>query len=373
MKIGFVIDTTLDSDAGVQQYVKGLARYFISKKHDVKFIAPPSEKEEEFRERIISFGRQIVLKGNANTVPTLLNFGSRKIKEILKREKFDILHVATPFSPFLGALVINQAQCPVVSTYMVYGMNELYRLGVSFLRILLAKSFNKIDLFIAPSEIAKEEAEKTLRKKHIIITHAVDIRSYSPDVKPLSKFSDSYLNIFFLGRFEKRKGVLHLIKAFNKVKKEVKNARLILAGDGPLRSEAESLVKNLGLKDVCFEGYIKEKDKAKYYASADICVFPATHGECFGLVLIESMASGKVTIAFANEGYRFVLRNIPELLVENRNIEELAEKIKMYSKDEKLRRKYADRCRKEALTYSWKSVGRKIEKIYEDLLRKRKV
>lgn len=129
------------------------------------------------------------------------------------------------------------------------------------------------------------------------------------------------------------------------------------------------IVRDLKLSDVEFEGYVDEDLKAGYYASADICVFPAIYGECFGIVLIESMASGKVTLAYENEGYSFVLRNIPDLLVENRSIEKLSDEIIRYVKDENLREKIAKRCLEEAKTYSWEDIGSKVLSIYKDLLK----
>ncbi|MDD3647349.1 MAG: glycosyltransferase family 4 protein [Candidatus Dojkabacteria bacterium] len=371
VKVGLVMDTTLDSDAGVQQVFKGLARYLLKSNYDVRFLVPPSKDVGEFKGKVISFGKEVVVKGNANTIQTVFGFGKRQIIEVLDREKFDLIHVSAPFSPFLGAKVVELAACPVVSTYMVYGANSLFRFAAQLLRIPLRKAYGRIDAFIASSDAAKVEAESVIPGKYKIIPHGVDLTRYSAKVPRIEKFDDKKVNILTVGRFEKRKGVEYLIRAFAKLKQKTENVRLIIAGDGPLRKKLYGLVEELKLDDVYFEGYIPEELKPSYYATADICVFPAVKGECFGIVLIESMASGRPTIAFSNEGYRYVLRNLPELLVENKSVDKLAQKLIELLEHKGILQKYGELCRREAEKYSWDNVGRQIIEVYEKLLAKK--
>lgn len=371
MKIGLVMDTTLDSDAGVQQYFKGLARFFLSKGHDVKFLVPSSANTGEFKGKIFSFGYKINPIGNVTGVPISFCIGERrKIRKVLEQEEFDILHISAPFSPFLGAKIVHGAQCPVVLVYLIHTKNWLYRLGAIFLRKILFKAYKKIDAHIAISEIAKKEAEQVIPAKFKLIPNGVDLSIFSSSVRPLKRFSASKLNVLFIGRLEERKGADFLIKAFKVVKEELKNVRLIIAGDGPKRRALEALVTRLNLKDVFFEGYVEEEVKPRYYASADLCVFPAIYGESFGVVLIEAMASGKVPVAFSNEGYSFVLRNLPELLVENKNVKKLAVKIVKFLQDGALRREYEKKCLREKEQFGWEKVGSQILMIYKKLLKR---
>jgi len=367
MKIGLVLDTTLDSNAGVQQYFKGLARYLLSKKHKVKFLVPPSKDKGEFKGNIISFGREITVKGNANTIKTVFKTSRRRIRNILGKEEFDVIHISSPFSPFLGAKILRNANCPVVSTYLVYGRNSFYRLAGFFLSMLMYRVYKKIDKYIAPSFAAKKEAEFTMPGKYEVIPIGVDTTDYSPKVKPIEKYNNKTFNILFIGRLEKRKGVDYLIKAYKVVKDDYPNTRLIIVGKGPMREDLDKLVSDLDLNDVEFTGYIDEKDKPRYYATADICVFPAIYGESFGVVLIEAMASGKPTIAFRNEGYSFVLRNLQMLLVENKSIEKLVSKMIQFIKSKSLKKNYGMMCLEESRKYSWDSIGERIIKIYKGL------
>jgi len=370
MKIGLVLDTTLDYDAGVQQYFKGLARFLITKGHDVKFLVPPSKDEGEFKGRIISFGKNVRPKGSTTSVPgVFLLGGGRHIKRTLNKERFDILHISAPFSPFLGSKIVKYASCPIVATYMICSSNQLVKMGLILLKFLLMKVYEKIDAFIALSDIAREEAEITIPGNYTVIPIGVNVERFSPKVSPVKKFSNGKMNILFVGRLERRKGVNYLISAFKKVKSEFRDVRLIIVGDGPLRRKLKELVDRLELKDVVFEGYIDEELKPKYYAAADLCVFPAIYGESFGVVLIEAMAAGKVTIGYSNEGYSFVLKNLPELLVENKDISKLAEKISKFLENEELRGEYEEKCLVESQRFKWKKIGLRILHVYKKLLR----
>lgn len=372
MKVALVLDTTLDSDAGVQQYFKGLGRFLLGEGHDIRFIVPPSKDIGEFKGKILTFGKNIDPLGNVTSVPISFQIGGgNEINKMLERERFDIVHASAPMSPFMGAKVVSRSKCPVVITYHTHMQRVLYRLGARFLRFLLWGAIKNIDTFIAVSDIAKKEARHVIPGNYRVITNAVDIHAFSPQNKPLSKFSDGKKNILFLGRLEERKGAEYAIRAFEIVKKEVPNSRLIIVSDGPLRSQLELLVEELELQDVVFEGYIDEKLKPNYYASADICVFPALFGESFGIVLIEAMATGKVTIGYDNEGYAFVLRNIPKLLVQRKDVEGLSKKVVEFLNDDKLKKEYEQKCLHEAKRYSWQHVGKQILDVYKDLQKNR--
>ena len=86
-------------------------------------------------------------------------------------------------------------------------------------------------------------------------------------------------------------------------------------------------------------GFVTEDEKPRYYASADISVFPSNGGESFGIVLLEAMASGKSAIlAGDNAGYRSVLVSRPELLADPRDTRTLGVRLAQYLKDASLRR-----------------------------------
>lgn len=363
------MDTILDVDAGVQQFFKGLARYLIGRGQEVRIMVPGVSVDDEFKGNVLSLGQSFDPVFNTTTIPLALHAKKSRVKSILNSEHFDIIHTALPLSPLSGAKVLRYAKCPVVGSYMVYLKGGVHN---NIMRVLefFSRSNKYVDYFIAPSEAARVDAEKLIPGDYNIIPHSVDSKRFSPDVRPLEKFTDGKLNVLFLGRLEKRKGCEYLIRAFSGVKKKIDHVKLIIAGDGPLRKSLEEMSENLGIDDdVIFEGYVDESIKPRYYASADLCVFPAIYGECFGIVLIEALSSGKIPIVFDNVGYQWVLRNIKDLVVKCEDVDGLTDKIVKILENSDLRKDYEKKCFEESRQYTWNSVGWQIEEVYEKLLK----
>ncbi len=95
-----------------------------------------------------------------------------------------------------------------------------------------------------------------------------------------------------------------------------------------MESKIRSYVKSYNLQSiVTLTGFVSESEKPRYYASADISVFPSSGGESFGIVLLEAMASGKAAVlAGDNPGYRSVMSPRPDLLFDPLDADALAEK-----------------------------------------------
>ncbi|GAJ22841.1 unnamed protein product, partial [marine sediment metagenome] len=121
----------------------------------------------------------------------------------------------------------------------------------------LRKWFRKLNAKIAVSQPAMEFANKHLPGNYEIIPNGIDLEHFSPDVLPIHEFCDGKLNVLFVGRLEKRKGVNYLLKAYQRVKEEIPNSRLLIVGPGTrLRHKYERHVKRNRLKDVVFIGHV---------------------------------------------------------------------------------------------------------------------
>jgi phosphatidyl-myo-inositol alpha-mannosyltransferase len=365
MKIALVLESTFDSDAGVQQYFKGLGRYLLKQGHDVRFLATYASDNSEFGKNVYSTGRVFNPFLNTTSVPIGIYSSTSRVKKILEEEHFDVVHVGIPVSPFSMSKVIKHASCPVVGTFMIHTQSDIQRIFTKQISRFPINVSRYIDWYTAPNEKTRKEASGIIPGDYQVIPHATEAAQYRSSAKPLPKFADGKKNILFLGRLENRKGVHLLLQIFPDVMEKIKDVRLIIAGDGPMRKELEKTADDLGITShVSFEGYIDENLKANYFASADLCVFPATHGECFGIVLIECLSYGKIPVAFANEGYGSVLENLPDVLVENRNLDELTSRIVHFLTNDKERKRSEKACLNEASKFSWDHVGPQFEKIY---------
>lgn len=99
-----------------------------------------------------------------------------------------------------------------------------------------------------------------------------------------------------------------LIRAFDQIHSEFQNTKLVLVGEGPVRSDLEILVKKLGLEsDVIFTG--PTPDVGEYLNAFDIYVNP-TLDEGFGIAVVEAMLS-KLPVILSDKGAH------PELITED--------------------------------------------------------
>jgi phosphatidylinositol alpha-mannosyltransferase len=118
--------------------------------------------------------------------------------------------------------------------------------------------------------------------------------------------------VLFVGRAEKRKGLASLLLAMKQLGASEHEARLLVVG--PLDRPMEAMRRRASELDIAatFLGRIPPAELPSYYQHADVCCFPATGGEAFGIVLGEAMAAGTPIVGAANPGYRGVVRSNDE-------------------------------------------------------------
>jgi phosphatidylinositol alpha-mannosyltransferase len=155
---------------------------------------------------------------------------------------------------------------------------------------------------------------------------------------------------------------------------QVPKFRVVICGTGPLRSKLEQYVQAHGLNEkVEFTGFVSEADKPRYYASADIAVFPSSGGESFGIVLLEAMSSGRAAVlAGNNPGYASVMSPKTELLFDPKDAAALADKLRLYMNDDNRRQELADWGSQYTQDFDVEAVGQKLLQVYKQALRKRR-
>ncbi len=355
MKIGLVLDASLEMTGGVQEYVHGLHEYLIKQGHQAEILTPQTTglaKSLEIKRLFSSSSAPITLTDR------------KKLPEFLKTKKFDVLHFMAPFGLF-GGQVLQASESVNIATFLIAHESKLAETILMAVSPFYKTVSKKLDGKIAISETSYNYAKKIFPGKYKIIPPGIDLKRFAK-AKPLESFKDSKLNILFVGRLDDRKGLIYLLKAFRLIKQEFTNARLVVVGSGPKEGEAKRFVKKYHLRDVEFVGFVESETLPRYYTSADIFCSPATHGESFGIVLIEAMAAGLPVVAFDNQGHRCVLRK--DFLVENRDVEALAKKLLSFLQSDRLREKASDWSRREVQKYSWERVGGEIVGFYSDFL-----
>ena len=300
MKIGFVSPYDYGHPGGVNAHISHLAVEFNKMGHETKIYAPCSKNRPFYmKQGVVPLGHVVPIPHNGSIAyVTLSSWLIPKVRRILAREKFDVLHFHEPSCPLLPWIFLAFSRKPInVATFHYYGERSLrYTVGVRTPLRVLTK---RIDGRTAVSQFAMECAERYLPGDYRMIPNGIDPSYFSATaVEPIREYDDGKLNILFVGRLEKRKGVKYLIRAFDIVKRECPSSRLIIVGSGDrLRKKYEKEIKEKNIEDVVFTGYVSDEDLIRYYRLADIFCAPATGKESFGIVLLEAMAAGKPVIA----------------------------------------------------------------------------
>lgn len=373
LKIGFVLDGGLEKPDGVQQYILALGAYFKSRGHSIKYIVAgdiPSNIEDA-----VSLSRNIKVNSNGNVLKIPLIGNYRKINNYIKSEKFDVLHIQVPYSPAMGEMVIYSApkSTAIVGTFHIVPYNQLLAFGDWLLGKWSFLSLRRFDAMFSVSKAAQAVAKRDFNINSVVLPNVLDYKRFKT-AKPFK--ASKQINILFLGRLVERKGCLLLLEAINQIKNDIKlpKFKVTVCGNGPLRSNLEQYVYANELeKLVEFKGFVSETDKPRYYASADISVFPSLGGESFGIVLLEAMSSGRAAVlAGDNDGYRSVMEPYnPASLFDPNDPSELANKLRQLLSSKTKRIQQAKAGSQYAKSFDTAIIGQRLEKIYRQILLKK--
>ncbi len=212
-----------------------------------------------------------------------------------------------------------------------------------------------------------------------VIPNGVDCKLFNPKVNGERIRRANGLEgkkiILFVGaltKWHRYKGLHFLLQAFKLVKKNFKDAKLLVVGEGPLRSYYEDCASSLGIAgDVLFTGEAKDEELPEFYAASDMVVLPSIdRSEGFGLTLLEGNASGKPVIGSNVGGIPEVIENgFNGLLVPPCDARHLAKTMEELCRDESLRSEMGKNGRKVAEEHDWKIIAKKTESLYFEVIK----
>lgn len=169
-----------------------------------------------------------------------------------------------------------------------------------FYRPFLRRMLRLADhIVVASPQVAEQASElQPHRDKCVVIPYAMHPDQYTPtpaDVDYIAELrADPRPLVLFVGRLVAYKGVDVLLRAMVDVP-----ARLVIVGDGPLRSELETLARSLALDTrTRFVGNAASDELTALYNGCDVFVLPSvTRAEAFGMVQLEAMSCGKPVVS----------------------------------------------------------------------------
>ena len=368
LKIGLILDDSLDSNDGVAQYVKTLGGWLSSRGHQVSYLVGETKLAGWQDGKVFSLAKNLRVKFNGNWVSVPLLANARSIDHLLTELELDVIHVQMPYSPFLAGRIIKRAypDTAVVGTFHIFPYGFVARFGGRLLGLVQHFSLKKFYSIVSVSSVAAGFAKSAFGISSHIVPNVVNVAFY----RQYAKSKPNPANIVFLGRLVERKGCGYLIDAFHLVSESMPEACLHIAGSGSQRQSLQTKVDRLGLSQkVKFHGFVSEEQKAKLLADASIACFPSTAGESFGIVLVEAMAAGaRMVLGGDNPGYRSVLGERPELLVDPKDTAALAGRLKKFLAGESSRAEAYAWQQQQLDKYDVAEIGPRIESLYEQAI-----
>ena len=277
-----------------------------------------------------------------------------RVRRVLERERFDVLHLHEPMTPAICIAVLALAKTPIVATHHASGDLGWMRLGMPAWGFLM----DRVDQRIAVSERARASVDPWLGGPWEIVPNGVLI----PDEATPGGREHT---IVFAGRHEPRKGLHVLLRAWPEIRRRT-GARLAVAGADPLA--VRLLLTRLGVSDdgVDVLGFLSQDALTDLLRSTKALVAPSLGGESFGMVLTRAFACGTPVVASDIPGYRDVMTPETSVAVAPGDPGALADGVEELLADEARRAALGAAARQLAIDrYSWQDIARRLERIYD--------
>ena len=291
MKICHIINSL--SGGGAETHLLDLVHAQKDQGHTVTVIATgPDKKNMKSLEEEFTNVSDNVLR---LYFPRLFNLYSYiKFFKNLKENKYDIVHTHQPRSDFMFFILKPFTDIKTTWIVSIHGKYDTYLEGnIFFDQIrklsmpLLVKIWSSSNQIICISQEVKKWLTTYKIKSNISV---VNYWISNPKLANLEETKE-YINIGFLGRVNKNKGIEDLLDVFEDISGDRYN--LFIAGSGK-EAYLQKLNDRYELKNVNFLGYISNKEE--FFSNIDIFVFPS-YSEGLGLALLESMSYSKICIS----------------------------------------------------------------------------
>jgi phosphatidylinositol alpha-mannosyltransferase len=367
MKVGLVSPYDFSSPGGVRDHVRNLAEQLHELGHEARIFAPSSRRDIDSNgSEFYRIGTPIAVPANDSVARISLSFHhANRLAAIVESERFDVLHFHEPLMAGLTTTMLRMSPTANVGTFHAFARSNV---GYYYGRPLLEPLLAHLHRGIAVSEPARAFFNKYFPDFRLrIIPNGVDTDLYRPGLSPIRHLRDENVNVLFVGRLEKRKGLGDLLRGFEFLRARVSNTRLVIVGDGPLRGRIESFISRHRVPDVVMAGYVPDSVLPRYYSTADIFCAPATGSESFGIVLLEAMAAGLPVVATEVPGYMSVVEpGKDSLTVQPKGWAELGAALVILARDQELRRRMGQAGHAKAQRYSWPSIAKQVIEVYQE-------
>ena len=294
------------------------------------------------------------------------------VKRVYDQTRFDLLRVHSLRYIGPGALYARRRfhlDVPVVSHHHHLDPSPLNRL-------IEKRVVHASDRVVVGSEFGKRQlaSELGVRTDHVsVVYYGVDpaFVPRPPNADLIDRYGlRGHPVVLFFGGLKPRKNLFLLLDVWAPVASRRADARLVVAGGGPLLDDLRQHARRLGLEGrVVFTGYVPEVEKAEHFNLADVFLFPSAM-EGFGFTVAEAMSSG-VPVVASDRG------SIPELVADGQSgfvcdpasPDRFVERLLLLLGDPAMREKLGAAGRERAdRLFRWEPCVEATRRVYEDTI-----
>jgi len=310
----------------------------------------------------------------------------RALKEQLAQEKFDVVHIQTPFiAHYLGLELARHLNLPAIETYHTYFEEYLYHYVPFLPRALMrfaarrftVKQCSALDGLVVPSTAMRSalEAYGVSCPMRIIPTGIETAALNGGDGARFREqlgIAPARPTMVHVGRVAHEKNIDFLFRMLMRLRKVVPDALLIVAGEGPALEHCKRVVRESGLENnVRFVGYLaRDSALLDCYRAGDLFVF-ASKTETQGLVLLEAMALGVPVVSTAYMGTIDILQPQQGARIAPDDEQGFADLVANLLEDAAERNRMSTAARAYASTWSAPAMAERLVELYGEVAKQK--
>jgi glycosyltransferase involved in cell wall biosynthesis len=294
------------------------------------------------------------------------------LRREFEKQRPAIVYIATQGPLGISALrAAKHLGIPVVTGFHTnfhmylkhYGLPILSRVARCYLRWF----HNASDQTIVPTVDLVDMLNEIGIDNSYVIPRGVDSDQFSPEhrcaeLRRSWGADDKTTVVIHVGRLAVEKNIDLAIASYLELRQRVKNSKFVIVGDGPMRDELQKKYQD---SDFIFGGFKTGRDLARFYASADLFLFPS-ETETFGNVVLEALASGLGVVAYRYAAAKMHIDHLQSgILAPFSNSRAFMEQAAAIATDP-LRLQYIRmKARQTAVDISWQNVISRLENVFK--------
>jgi glycosyltransferase involved in cell wall biosynthesis len=371
LKIGMMLSSDTTISSGIPEHVLYLSEELRRRGHTVHIFGSHVTSYPFKNYHGIGYVTNVPFL-NGGYGPIMTSMPDKNALNMIKKYNFDIFHIHDPYVPFLNYEIAPalSLDMPVIGTFHTAWQDGSLVSHISqALRIFKDYFAEHMAGVIFVSEGARKCWQPLVKRS---LSQKIIYNGVGHEYNPAEKKTHKTVNLIYVGRLVKRKGIHYLLEAMAYLVETNPEVRLTVIGDGPEMEKAVLFVKENKLgKYVTFKGEIRGKEKMELLQQADIFCASYTH-EAFALTILEAMACGIPIIGFWDKGIDHALTGYPQknkVLIQKRDGEALANVLKKGIEDPVLRKPLSDWCEKQSHMFTWEKVVDETEDFYYSFIK----